>query len=72
MTAKDALKRIRQQAKKLGVEVVVTEGKGSHKKIAVGTCQTTIPFHAGETLGKGLRSSVERDLKDCLGEDWLR
>jgi hypothetical protein len=31
-----------------------------------------VPVHAGEDLGKGLLSSIRRDLEPCLGKDWLK
>jgi predicted RNA binding protein YcfA (HicA-like mRNA interferase family) len=37
-----------------------------------GACQTTVPVHAGEDLGKGLLRAIERDLEPCLGKDWLK
>jgi predicted RNA binding protein YcfA (HicA-like mRNA interferase family) len=35
-------------------------------------CQTTVPVHAGEDLGPGLLSRIQRDLEQCLGARWLR
>ena len=45
--------------------------KGSHVRIRCGSCFTTVPVHKGETLGKGLLDSIEKDLEPCLGEGWL-
>lgn len=72
MTAKDVLRCIRRRAKTRGLTVQLTEGRGSHKKVTVGGCVTTIPFHVGEGIGRGLRRAIERDLEPCLGEKWLR
>jgi predicted RNA binding protein YcfA (HicA-like mRNA interferase family) len=72
MTAREMLRRIQQCAKELNLQVIVEEGRGSHKKVTVGSCQTTIPFHRGEDLGKGLRGAIQRDLAPCLGERWLQ
>ena len=48
--------------------------KGSHVRIACpcGKHMTTLPVHAGEELGSGLRRAVERDFEPCLGKGWLR
>lgn len=72
MTAREMLRRIQACARELGLVVEVQEGRGSHKKVSVGACQTTIPFHRGEDLGKGLRGAIQRDLAPCLGERWLQ
>lgn len=45
VTAREILRRIQQRAKDVGLDVIVQEGRGSHKKVIVGSCQTTIPFH---------------------------
>jgi len=54
---------------KLGGEMV--RQKGSHVRMRVGDCYTTVPVHARD-LPKGLLRGVERDLEPCLGEGWLR
>ena len=48
--------------------------RGSHVRIRCpcGRHQTTVPVHAGEELGPGLRRAIERDLEPCLGKGWLR
>jgi len=46
--------------------------RGSHVIVRCGECQTTIPVHAGEDLGAGLLSKIQRDLEPCLGVRWLR
>lgn len=56
--------------KRLGCEVV--RQKGSHVRIKCGTCNTTVPVHAGEDLGKGLLKQIERDLDSCLGTGWRK
>lgn len=53
MTAKEVLRCIRRRAKARGLDVQLTEGRGSHKKVTVGGCVTTVPFHAGEGIGRG-------------------
>jgi predicted RNA binding protein YcfA (HicA-like mRNA interferase family) len=45
--------------------------KGAHLIVRCGTCQTVVPVHPGEDLGKGLLKAIERQLAPCLGEDWL-
>jgi len=45
--------------------------KGSHVRMRVGDCYTTVPVHARD-LPKGLLRGIERDLEPCLGEGWLR
>ena len=46
--------------------------KGSHRRVKVGKCFTTVPIHAGEDLGPGLLRTIERDLEPCLGKGWMR
>lgn len=72
MTASELLRLIRRLARRQGLEVTVEQGKGSHRKVTVGGCFTVIPFHRGETVGAGLRRSIERDLEPCLGRRWTR
>lgn len=45
--------------------------KGAHLIVRCRTCQTVVPVHAGEDLGKGLVKAIERQLAPCLGKDWL-
>ncbi len=45
--------------------------KGSHVRMRVGDCYTTVPVHTRD-LPKGLLRGIERDLEPCLGERWLR
>jgi predicted RNA binding protein YcfA (HicA-like mRNA interferase family) len=45
--------------------------KGSHVRMRVGNCYTTVPVHARD-LPKGVLRGIERDLEPCLGEGWLR
>lgn len=45
--------------------------KGSHERMRVGSCFTTVPVHTRD-VPKGLLRSIERDLEPCLGEGWLR
>jgi predicted RNA binding protein YcfA (HicA-like mRNA interferase family) len=66
MTAKD-LRRILQ-----GLGCIEVRKAGSHVRIACGACRTTVPAHAGETLGPGLLRAIERDLEPCLGKGWLK
>lgn len=54
---------------KLGGERV--RQKGSHVRMRIGKCFTTIPVHARD-LPKGLLRAAERDLEPCLGKGWLR
>lgn len=44
--------------------------KGSHLRMRVGDCFTTVPVHSRD-LPKGLLRGIERDLEPCLGEGWL-
>jgi predicted RNA binding protein YcfA (HicA-like mRNA interferase family) len=30
-----------------------------------------VPCHSGESLGKGLLASIEKDLERALGKHWL-
>lgn len=45
--------------------------KGSHVRMRVGDCFTTVPVHPRD-LPKGLLRGIERDLEPCLGARWLR
>ena len=49
-----------------------TRQKGSHVRVECGTCVTTVPVHASETLPAGTLSKIQRDLAPCLGKGWLR
>jgi predicted RNA binding protein YcfA (HicA-like mRNA interferase family) len=73
MTARQLLKTITSAARTRGLTVEVETGKGSHRKVTVGgRCVTSVPFHRGDDLGKGLLGAIQRDLQPCLGERWLR
>ncbi|MBI2896453.1 MAG: type II toxin-antitoxin system HicA family toxin [Deltaproteobacteria bacterium] len=60
------------------VELILSLGgqkvrqRGSHVQVRCGSCQTTVPVHAGEDLGKRLLRAIERDLEPALGAGWLR
>lgn len=56
--------------KELGAEEV--RMKGSHLRIRLGHCVTTVPVHVGRDLGPGLLRKIERDLEPCLGKGWLK
>lgn len=71
MTGKEALRHLRARAKARGLEVRQRQGKGSHLIITVGSVSTTIPMHAGDELGAGLRRAIERDLEPALGAKWM-
>lgn len=45
--------------------------KGSHVRMRVRDCFTTVPVHTRD-LPKGLLRGIERDLEPCLGAGWLR
>jgi predicted RNA binding protein YcfA (HicA-like mRNA interferase family) len=67
MTGRDVLGRIRQ----LGGETV--RQKGSHVRVRLGKCATTVPVHRGEDLPPGTLRAIERDLAPCVGKArWLR
>ena len=67
MTGRDVLRRIRQ----LGGETV--RQKGSHVRVQLGKCGTTVPVHRGEDLPAGTLLAIERDLAPCVGETrWLQ
>jgi len=65
LTGRQLLKRLRD----LGC--VELRQRGSHVVVQCGKCITTVPVHAGETLGKGLLREIDRDLEPCLGKGWL-
>jgi predicted RNA binding protein YcfA (HicA-like mRNA interferase family) len=46
--------------------------RGSHLVVRCGTCQTTIPVHAGEDIAPGTLRAIVKALAPCLGEDWLK
>jgi predicted RNA binding protein YcfA (HicA-like mRNA interferase family) len=46
--------------------------RGSHLRVECGRCVTTVPVHAGEDIGPGLRRRIERDLEPCLAKGWLK
>lgn len=50
---------------------VIERQKGSHVVVKCGKCQTVVPVHKGEELGKGLLAAIKRQLAPCLGKDWL-
>lgn len=61
---------LRKILKGLGCDEV--RQSGSHLRVRFGACNTTIPVHPGEDLGKGLLRSIEKDLEPCLGKGWLK
>jgi predicted RNA binding protein YcfA (HicA-like mRNA interferase family) len=65
MTARELVRLLRSK----GCEM--ERQRGSHQRWRCGTCVTTVPVHAGETLGIGLLNKIEADLAPCLGEGWL-
>jgi predicted RNA binding protein YcfA (HicA-like mRNA interferase family) len=67
MTGKGLLRILRRQ---FGCQEVRRES--SHVIVRCDGCQTTVPVHAGEDLGPGLLSRIQRDLEQCLGARWLR
>lgn len=67
MTGRELLRILRRQ---FGCRIV--RQRGSHVIVRCGKCQTTVPVHAGEDLGPGLLSQIQRDLEPCLGVRWLR
>jgi predicted RNA binding protein YcfA (HicA-like mRNA interferase family) len=67
MTGRDVLRRIDQ----LGG--VVVRQKGSHVRVELGECATTVPVHRGQDIPIGTLRQIERDLARCVGEArWLR
>jgi predicted RNA binding protein YcfA (HicA-like mRNA interferase family) len=66
VTAKDLRRILRSRG------CVEVRQKGSHPRVECGLCVTTVPVHAGEDSGPGLRRRIERDLERCLGKGWLK
>jgi predicted RNA binding protein YcfA (HicA-like mRNA interferase family) len=66
MTAREILRRIREA----GGEIV--RQKGSHVRVRVGECFTTVPDHGPRDVPPGTLRAIERDLEPCLGKAWLR
>lgn len=47
--------------------------KGSHVRVKLGRCTTTVPVHRGEDIPIGTLRKIERDLASCVGKArWLR
>ena len=68
-TAAEVKKRMRQLAK--GTLRKVSQ-KGSHVKWEVfGHCRIIVPEHRGD-IPEGTLSSIQRQGKHCLGDDWLK
>lgn len=44
--------------------------EGSHIRARCGICMTTVAAHGGD-IPKGTLAKIKRDLKACLGEEWL-
>jgi len=51
--------------KKLGFEVIRSKGSHHFLRHDDGRC-TTIPVHAGETIGRGLLAQIKRDCEISL------
>jgi predicted RNA binding protein YcfA (HicA-like mRNA interferase family) len=62
-------RELRRILKRSGCDEV--RQSGSHLEVRCGSCQTVVPVHGGDIPAGTLRS-IERDLTDCLGKDWLR
>lgn len=68
-TSAHTARELRQKLRALGC--VEIRQRGSHVRVRAGGCSTTVPCHAGESLGRGLLASIERDLELALGKHWL-
>lgn len=67
VTGRDVLRRIRQQGG------VIVRQRGSHVRVQLGECTTTVPVHRGEDISPGALRAIERDLAPCVGKArWLR
>ena len=53
-------RRLIKALKKLGFEVIRSKGSHHFLRHADGRC-TTVPVHAGETIGRGLLAQIRRD-----------
>jgi predicted RNA binding protein YcfA (HicA-like mRNA interferase family) len=53
--------------KKLGFEVIRSKGSHHFLRHDDGRC-TTIPVHAGETIGRGLFAQIKRDCEISVGD----
>jgi predicted RNA binding protein YcfA (HicA-like mRNA interferase family) len=62
-------RKLLQLLKRLGCSEI--RQRGSHLIVRCGKCQSTVPVHQGEDIGRGLLRSIERDLEPCLGKGWL-
>ncbi len=71
VTGKDLVREIKR-ATGAGVAYVQRQARGSHVRISVGSCRTSVPVHAGQDLPPGTLRSIVRDLEPCLGEGWNR
>ena len=63
-----AVRALRKLLRRLGCAEV--RQSGSHLLVRCGTCQATIPIHAGDVAPGTLRS-IEHALALCLGDEWL-
>jgi hypothetical protein len=61
MTGNEFLRRLKRLARRRGVEIDETRGKGSHAKIWFGDRATTLKDRRAE-IGKGLLADICRQL----------
>lgn len=66
MKARELLQLLRE------LDCVEIRQSGSHRIVRCGKCQSVIPVHPGEDLGRGLLKAIEDQLAPCLGKRWLR
>jgi len=62
-------KELRSLLRRLGCDEV--RQSGSHLIVRCGECQTVVPVHSGD-IAPGTLRNIERMLKPCLGEGWLK
>ncbi len=61
MTAQELIRRLRRMARRRGLPIEITPGKGDHLKVKLGHHFTVLPGKRGE-LRKGTLHAICRDL----------
>jgi len=62
---------MRKQARDRGVDVEILRQKGSHMRVRVGDCETTVQMHKGRDIPRGTLRAIQEQTEHCLGRKWL-
>jgi len=68
MTSKKLIKKLNKN-KDPGCNYI--RQKGSHAFYKCGSCSTIVPVHNSKDVKVGTLKAIKKDLKGCLGDDWL-